>query len=910
MANFDGYTPHPIERFTGLVEQDDVTNLPLGVAAVCRNFRFELTGGGTRYGVNQKLGNAALGLNMNTGFPVTGLGCFKYEGNGVAPDKTVPMLFDQNGSLMIEVPAGSGTLIPIASALITPGAGRYMQADQTLNRAYLAFTNLANPDGTSVNAVYDLNTGILDPLSMRPVGQTWAPGSAGTKYQVGEVVTPVLTSAGGNGQGIGKSFRASAITTGVPGNVEPAWPVADGGSVVDGGVTWTENTLIVFSAVTPPFSLRRTGGFFIPFLSAASPSSGFSLTWGKNAGAGAFAANRDVYVALTLVNANGETDTFTAPTIIGTALNDQLSVSVATPNGLRAWLTGSASPPTGWNLYVADVATGAAAPALAAYQKVGGGPFSLVAGTTINVNSTPATTPPPTVNTAILTAAGNVDAGSRWAIVLYLNRNGYISGMSQPLAVNSSDNPGGLQLQVQNIPTGPPNTAARILAFTVAGGTSAGPFAYIPGPDSVNGIAISSTMINDNVTTSGAFNFIDSYLTQLLATTANVSNFFDKVQLPALRSVTYSRTLDRMIYLPYLAPSGAYISLARDPETVLGSTGLFQCAETDGQNLMGMADWNGVIYGLKEASGHEVSPDSSNPSNWTSVRRWSGMGPCGLRAWAVGAHFIIFVHRSGVYAYFGDKPERISKDMPKTWKRVNWAAAKTIWVAVDDESHEIKVGVPLDRATVPSHTLSCNFEESKALDPPVHSTIYSRGKFISSAAARKWSVDDIPANQGLRVERAVLNAPITLDAATAQSQFWYASAFDSGVNAVTPDCYTDNGNLIATVNDGASPAEALKVSQLGGAQALITGLGNIGVTLLAGSSKATQDGGVNTRQTEVTLKDAIVKPGTTTDYKCGASGTNERWRLRFSTIGKTPGTWFRVMNATIFTRPIFQAKAN
>lgn len=910
MANFDGFTPHPIERFTSLFEQDDVTNAPLGVAAVNRNSRHEMTAVQTRYGVNQQVGNAFFGLNMGTGFPVTGMNCFKYEGNGVAPDKTVPLLFDQNGTLLMESPAGSGTLVPVTSTQVSPGAGLYMQADQTLNRAYMAFTNVANPSAaSSVNAVLDLNTGILDPLSMRPVGQTWAPG---TKYQVGEVVTPILISAGGNGQGVGRSYRASAITTGISANVEPVWP-GDGGNVVDGGVTWTENTLI-FSNVIPSFDLLRVGFGAVKVIAAASgssPNSGAILDSDVTHGAGGYAAGRDVYCAATLVNNQGETNVIlpAVPSITNTLLNDQLNTKLA--GTIRAWLAGLGGvAPTGWNLYVADVATGAAAPVAAAYHKIAGGPFSLALNTQVNVNATGAGAAPPTANTATITLAGNVDAGPRWAGVLYLNRNGYISGYGPAAVVQNNIDIANFQLFFLNVAKGPPNTAARIIFITVAGGTSAGPFAYIPSADSLNGIPISATVINDNTTTTGTFNFVDTFLDELLSTTANVTNFFDKLQVPALRSVYYSKTLDRMIYLPYIAPSGAYISPKRDPETVLGSTGLFQCAETDGQNLMAIIDYNGIIIGLKEESGHEISPDASNPSNWDSVKRWDGKGPCGLRAWAMGTYFFVFVHRSGVYAYFGDKPERITKEIPKTWKRVNWAAAATIWAAIDEDTHEIKIGVPLDRATVPSHTLSCNFEESRNLDPPVHSTIYSRGKFISSAAARKWSIDDIPANQGARIKRTVLNPPAQFDAATIQSQFWYASSFDSGVNAMTPDIYTDNGNLIPWVNETACPGDALKLGRLGGAQALMTGQGSVGITVLAASVKSTQEGGVNNRQTEIRLKDAILSPGMTTDYKSGAKGVNERFRLRFSTVGKAPGTWGRVMSATIYTNPLFQARPN
>ncbi len=49
--NFDGFIPHEFTRFGGLVDNDDPTVLPMGVAAVCKNCRFQLTTVATRYGL-------------------------------------------------------------------------------------------------------------------------------------------------------------------------------------------------------------------------------------------------------------------------------------------------------------------------------------------------------------------------------------------------------------------------------------------------------------------------------------------------------------------------------------------------------------------------------------------------------------------------------------------------------------------------------------------------------------------------------------------------------------------------------------------------------------------------------------------------------------------------------------------
>src|SRR5579872_1321279 len=912
MANFDGYTPHPIERFTSLFEQDDPTNAPLGVAAVSRNARYHLTGVRSRDGLNVSLGNCSVGMDSELGSPITGLYSFKFEGNGVLPDKQVPMIFDQNGNLLVESPAGSGVMRSVTSTQVTPPQNAYLQATQTLNRAHLCFTNIAAPSAAgSTLGVYDLNTGILDPLSMRPVGQTW---QAGTTYAVGEVVTATPTK-----NLISITFRCT--TAGTSGANEPVWNALDGATTNDGTAQWTQTTLRFTTAVPRPDTFTFHDSATDAALSNSIPQSGFSLNTFRVAAVGGYAANRDVYIAVTLVNGNGETDPLfqNASTLLGTgvitntAANDQLKVKVSSA-GVATWLSGlPAGAPTGWNLYVADVATGAAAPAPAAYQKVAGGPFALAFNTQVLVNSTPATTSPPTVNTAnIIAAAGNVDAGQRWAVVLFVNRNGYICGFSGPSAVTNNFDPIG-QVFCMNIAIGPPQTVQRIVAFSQAGGTSAGPFAYIPFNDSFNGLTMTTTVINDNVTTTATFNFVDLYLEDLMATTSNVTNFDDKIQVPPCRSVTYLESLDRMAYLAYELPSGAFISDKGDPETVFGSTGDIEVAETDGQNLMGLIDYKGIIYALKEKSGHEVNPSADDPSAWTYIKRWDGMGPCGLRAFDSGTHFFVFVHRSGVYASWGDVPQRLIKEIPITWSRVNFQAAATIWVKIDEDTHEFKIGVPLDGSLVPSHILTCNYEEDITLNPPIHSTIYSKGKFISSAAARKWSVDDIAANSCTRALRNLQNVPAQLDSAMQVSQLLFASTLDGTVMAQTPRIYIDSGadgvaRLIPFVYETVCPGDALKVSQLGGIQALLNGQGSIGITVLASSTRSTQEGGVNQYDDEIVMPDATCRPGMMTAYSEMASGMNERYRVRTSTIGKNPGTWVDIKSITIFTKPIFQAR--
>ncbi len=52
--NFNGFTPHEYTRFSSLVEQDDATALPVGVATVARNVTFHLASVRTRDGIQMQ----------------------------------------------------------------------------------------------------------------------------------------------------------------------------------------------------------------------------------------------------------------------------------------------------------------------------------------------------------------------------------------------------------------------------------------------------------------------------------------------------------------------------------------------------------------------------------------------------------------------------------------------------------------------------------------------------------------------------------------------------------------------------------------------------------------------------------------------------------------------------------------
>src|SRR5437016_5904917 len=301
--NFTGFAPHEFSRWSSLVEQDDPTALPIGLAAVAWNVTFHLTSVRTRDGIQMQF------QTPTQDQPVTGLASLKYQQS--SGDTQVPMVFDFGGRMYVESPSGSGTLKLVSSAQVNLPANAHMQVASAYNRSYLAFSDLKT--GQAAPAVYDLPTGNLDPYSMRPVGERW---KADTTYQAGEVVTPFSGGTTGNGH----TYRC--ITAGTSGASEPAFPLGDGATVADGTVTWKEVTAHAGTVID------------------GIPSTFFTLT--LIAGAGAYAAGRDVYIAVTINTGNGESLLSAAGTILNTTLNDRIQVAINA--AFPSWLAGLSAP--------------------------------------------------------------------------------------------------------------------------------------------------------------------------------------------------------------------------------------------------------------------------------------------------------------------------------------------------------------------------------------------------------------------------------------------------------------------------------------------------------------------------------------------------------------------------------------
>jgi hypothetical protein len=355
------------------MDEDDSTNLPSGIGTLVRNTDFTYTSARTRNGVNLTM----QGVNQS---PISGLMGLIYTPTTDAPADVMfqlPVIFDFMGALQYEAPLGRGRMNRFAyNSLFTPPNNAHMLGSQAYNRGYFSFSDLINP--LSRCGVLDLKTKNVDPYGQKPFGWAW---EAGTPCLVGEMATPsqiqdTVTVSVGNGH----TYRC--IVAGTTGATQPIWPLTEGATVIDGGVTWQELTMVLANRIPQPSA---------PVLT-------------EDAAAGAFPAGQDVYVVLTLLNDQGETIASIAAVFVNTLLNDGINVAIPTLASFPGWVQGLASiyAITGANLYEADVATGSEPPPLTDYQQVAGGPFAL--GSTVLVTASASSgIYPPTRNSARIT---------------------------------------------------------------------------------------------------------------------------------------------------------------------------------------------------------------------------------------------------------------------------------------------------------------------------------------------------------------------------------------------------------------------------------------------------------------------------------------------------------------------------
>lgn len=998
----------------------------MGCAALAMNCRFTLTEIETRFGLQ----TAIQGKNKQ---PITGLvGCAFTPESATQAYFQAFLLYDFSGILQIENPAGTGRTSAISNpSLVTLPAQSHMIGVEAYNRAWMSFSNLLTP--TAFPSVYDLFMKALYPYGMKPLGFGW---TNNTQVLVGECCTPSQMQNGsivavGNGH---LYICTVAGTTAALYADQPAFPLTEGGIVVDGTVTWKEQTPVMANRLPAPNAPSLT----------------------RVAAAGALPAGDDIYIEIALRNVQGETIASLPSKIVNTVLNDRIQVAIPSLASLAGWIQGLPAQyvPTTANVYVAGVPTGSGSPPLGSYFQLAGGAFAL--GTTVNVDALPVSgANPPTVNSARITGgqiptpivapvvtrssgagafpdnrdvyvlqtylnttgetlpgpansiidtqvndavvvdvaglqgfaitginiyecdvptgtlfggsdfppfdqfslvgtfqpgaiatitvsatgqapptsnttgvAGNIQQdtlqggpnstqGYRYMALAYQDMFDTISGIVQAAVVSYIVDEGGWELSLFNLPTGPAYIKNIIAGFSIADGTSAGPFGYNPATITSDAILMTATQF-PNGTSTATVNFTDDYLTSLIANApTNITDRLRIIRPQQCIDIYYSPSVDRIFQtgVPGFY-SGHWVSLAADVESYYGDTGLITVGTDDGEKAMCVREYRGTLYSLRERSGFEINPSTGDPSTWAVTQRWQKVGPCGPRAVDVCGNFLIFIHSSGVYKFEDAYPELVSKELPRWWNTINWKAAQYIWCAIDVEQHEVRMGFPVGGSTVPNVVLTLNYEEG--WNNPLLFSRYS-GKEITIEQCRKYSVDNIAGFLGGRYYRAVdgqptpVEGPVDTEEQISRqyiSQFLIASSGPDGtVQAVTPGVYNDNGGGIDCQYEGIANQQMMSLVKLQGININARGNGSLFVSFIAGARKVTDwTPGDPAPQWLINLRPLQLELNPTKGLTIATpSRINERWRPRF-TNGAIADAWWSIKYATVFVAPMFQAR--
>jgi len=173
-----------------------------------------------------------------------------------------------------------------------------------------------------------------------------------------------------------------------------------------------------------------------------------------------------------------------------------------------------------------------------------------------------------TGGTIAAAGSGVISVGVHKCVVMFLTRQGYITKPSPPVSWTATT--GNTGAQVTDIPIGPANVVARILAFTAAGGAF---YFWIP-QDTTGSLA---TIIRDNTTTTAVVNFSDVTLLAAASIDQIGSDLFSLVVLKESAGViSYA---DRMFWWGELNSQENFLNMGFDggftqsvPGTPLGWT--------------------------------------------------------------------------------------------------------------------------------------------------------------------------------------------------------------------------------------------------------------------------------------------------------------------------------------------------
>lgn len=212
--------------------------------------------------------------------------------------------------------------------------------------------------------------------------------------------------------------------------------------------------------------------------------------------------------------------------------------------------------------------------------------------------------------------------------------------------------------------------------------------------------------------------------------------------------------------------SVARISHAFNPESFDSVTGQVQVRPGDGQQLRAGFPLRNSLYLAKDHYLGYVTDDGTNePSSWTFTEVSATIGICGPNAVDWTEEWAVFAERSGLYLCWGGDPAKITQEIQidasfsgrVSWESINWSAAHTIWVRIDQRRKMIMVGAPINGATSPNVVFMMDYRwldsaEDIANGPMVSYSGYT-GKILGHGRGRRWALWNITANSMCFAER-------------------------------------------------------------------------------------------------------------------------------------------------------------
>ncbi len=221
-------------------------------------------------------------------------------------------------------------------------------------------------------------------------------------------------------------------------------------------------------------------------------------------------------------------------------------------------------------------------------------------------------------------------------------------------------------------------------------------------------------------------------------------------------------TLDElmMVYTdePFV-PGQLRVSYALNPEGFDGLTGIITIPYPESVMQSQLVRDNMYILSDQHLCRTQDN-GAGEPITWSIYTVSEKAGGLSLRSFDTGEGWGVFAAESGLYAFFGGEPQKISQEVQTLWTAIDPNRWGDVWVKNDQVNRRIYVGIPLTAYSPTGTTFTpssankilvldyreLNSAQAIEAAPPLH--ISMTGRMLTSDLTRKWTVWNIPANCG------------------------------------------------------------------------------------------------------------------------------------------------------------------